>query len=79
MLLLTTFATWKPSQPSNASDDLVAELLKRGMLDANVQVLRHIPVDFQQAPEIVGGSTFSVATASGCLLWDGVPTQVVVC
>jgi pyroglutamyl-peptidase len=52
-ILLTTFDTWKPNQPSNSSDDLIAELLRRKLLPRQIQLVRKIPVDFQLAPEKV--------------------------
>lgn len=52
-LLITTFATWKPEQPSNASDDLIAELIQRNWLSETVHLLRQIPVDFELAPATV--------------------------
>lgn len=48
-LLLTSFTTWKPDQPSNASDDLLLELMKSGMPES-WSYLRQIPVDFALAP-----------------------------
>ncbi|WP_345976148.1 peptidase C15 [Sulfurimonas sp. HSL3-7] len=50
-ILITTFATWKSHQPSNASDDLLGLLLKKE-LDF-FQHLRKIPVDFELAPQHV--------------------------
>jgi len=52
-ILLTSFDVWQPDQISNASDDLVQEVLERHLMPENVQVLRKIPVDFQLAPERV--------------------------
>lgn len=48
-LLLTSFATWLPEQLSNASDDLLLALMEEG-LPPSVQVLRQLPVDFEEAP-----------------------------
>ncbi len=52
-VLITTFTTWKPEQPSNASDDLIAELIQRNLLSETVHLLRQIPVDFKLAPATV--------------------------
>ena len=52
-ILLTTFDTWKPHQPSNSSDDLIAELARRKLLPRHTHLSRKIPVDFQLAPEKV--------------------------
>jgi pyroglutamyl-peptidase len=52
-ILLTTFDTWKSRQASNASDDLIAELLGRKLLPQSAHLARKIPVDFQLAPEKV--------------------------
>jgi pyroglutamyl-peptidase len=52
-ILLTTFDTWKPTQPSNSSDDLIAELMRRKLLPRHIHLTRKIPVDFQLAPEKV--------------------------
>lgn len=49
-ILLTTFATWKPEQSSNSSDDLVAELLQRDRLKHPFHLLRQVPVNFHYAP-----------------------------
>lgn len=49
-LLLTSFAVWKPHHQSNASDDLLEELLTSGGLPDAVQLLRQLPVDFDLAP-----------------------------
>ncbi len=52
-ILLTTFDTWKPHQPSNSSDDLITELVQRKLLPPHTHLCRKIPVDFQLAPEKV--------------------------
>jgi pyroglutamyl-peptidase len=52
-ILLTTFDTWKVDQPSNSSDDLAAELLRRELLPPHIHLLRRIPVDFHLAPATV--------------------------
>ncbi len=51
--LITTFTTWKPEQPSNASDDLIEALKQRNLLSETVHLLRQIPVDFELAPTTV--------------------------
>jgi pyroglutamyl-peptidase len=43
--LLTSFDTWLDEQSSNASDDLLAELLRRCLLGDNVLLLRRLLVD----------------------------------
>jgi pyroglutamyl-peptidase len=48
--LLTSFATWRPDQPSNASDDLLVEILDRIPVPDTFRVLRQLPVDFHLAP-----------------------------
>lgn len=52
-MLITTFTTWKPEQPSNASDDLIEALIQRNLLGETVDLLRQIPVDFELAPAAV--------------------------
>lgn len=52
-LLLTSFATWRPDQPSNAADDLVAALQTNAELGNHVIVQRQLPVDFELAPQRV--------------------------
>lgn len=49
-VLLTSFQTWKPHQASNSSDDLIAELLSHRTVSPTLHTLRHLPVDFLQAP-----------------------------
>ncbi|MEB3233491.1 MAG: peptidase C15 [Leptolyngbyaceae bacterium] len=49
-LLVTSFATWKPEQPSNASDDLLSAIYPFYSRREQLHWLRHLPVDFQQAP-----------------------------
>ncbi len=51
--LLTSFDTWEPHQPSNSSDDLITEIIKRGALPKNIHLIRKLPVDSQLAPEQV--------------------------
>ncbi|BAU43797.1 peptidase C15 [Leptolyngbya sp. O-77] len=52
-LLLTSFTTWQPEQPSNSSDDLLEALLQCdfAFLDS-LHLLRRLPVDFEQAPRL---------------------------
>lgn len=52
-LLITTFTTWKPEQPSNASDDLIEAIMQRNLLSETAHLLRQIPVDFELAPATV--------------------------
>jgi pyroglutamyl-peptidase len=52
-LLITTFTTWKPEQPSNASDDLIQALIQRNLLNDTVHLLRQVQVDFELAPATV--------------------------
>lgn len=49
-LLLTSFTTWKPEQSSNASDDLLLHVLSQQPQLRGLNLLRKLPVDFQQAP-----------------------------
>jgi len=49
-LLLTSFATWKPEQLTNSSDDLLLALQQVG-LPSSIALLRQIPVDFAIAPQ----------------------------
>lgn len=50
-VLLSSFATWRADQPSNASDDLL-DLWSEGAEDAHlVRMLRQLPVDTQQASD----------------------------
>lgn len=51
-MLLTSFTTWKPEQPSNSSDDLLERLHQDGC-PAHWQMLRLLPVDFELAPQKV--------------------------
>jgi pyroglutamyl-peptidase len=50
-LLLTSFTTWEPHQRSNASDDLILELLKTEPTLPSLHLLRQLPVNFELAPE----------------------------
>ena len=49
-LLLTSFTTWKPAQPSNASDDLLHWFTQQRPA-ASLHFLRQLPVDFDLAPQ----------------------------
>ena len=49
-LLLTSFATWKPEQVTNSSDDVLLALEQAG-LPSSIALLRQIPVDFAIAPQ----------------------------
>jgi pyroglutamyl-peptidase len=51
ILLLTSFTTWEPHQHSNASDDLLLELLKTEPTLPSLHLLRQLPVNFELAPE----------------------------
>lgn len=50
-ILLTSFATWKPEQVTNASDDLLLALQDRNPLPGRLRYHRSLPVDFQLAME----------------------------
>lgn len=52
-VLLTSFDVWKSHHRTNASDDLLEELLARGEFNEEVYLLRKLPVDFELAPEKV--------------------------
>jgi pyroglutamyl-peptidase len=52
-VLLTSFETWLPHQVSNASDDLLQLLIDRAALPDRARCLRHLPVDFDRAPQLV--------------------------
>ncbi|HTL87846.1 MAG TPA: peptidase C15 [Leptolyngbya sp.] len=52
-ILLTSFATWKKHQRSNASEDLIQAVLERDRFDQNCYFLRNLPVDFELAPKLV--------------------------
>lgn len=52
-LLLTSFDIWKPHHVSNASDDLLLEMLSRNLLNERIHLLRKLPVDFDLAPQRV--------------------------
>lgn len=50
-LLLTSFATWRKHQRSNASDDILVGLQERG-LPESIVLLRQLPVNLPVAREI---------------------------
>jgi pyroglutamyl-peptidase len=50
-ILLTSFQTWQSHQSSNSSDDLLELFIQRNVLSEHVHFLRHLPVDFELAPE----------------------------
>jgi len=50
-ILITSFATWLPHHASNAADDLLHRFLERE--GEKHHVLRHVPVDFDLAPQQV--------------------------
>jgi pyroglutamyl-peptidase len=54
-MLLTTFQTWLPHQQSNSSDDLIGYLDAIAALPPDTHLLRHVPVNFQLAPQMVLG------------------------
>jgi pyroglutamyl-peptidase len=49
-ILITSFQVWRSHQPSNSSDDLVAELWRTHRLPKDTVWLRQVPVNFQLAP-----------------------------
>lgn len=51
-ILLTSFTTWLAHQPSNASDDLLAEVASRIPSPEQFAFLRQLPVDTEQASQI---------------------------
>ncbi len=52
-VLITTFDTWLPHQKSNASDDLVLALEAVAGLPKDCQVLHGLPVDVDEAFELI--------------------------
>jgi pyroglutamyl-peptidase len=50
--LLTSFATWRPHQRSNASDDLLLQVLKLNR-SPTVHVLRQLPVNVPVAKALI--------------------------
>lgn len=51
-ILLTSFTTWLPHQPSNSSDDLLAELSEFEQT-LPLTFLRRLPVDIERASRIL--------------------------
>ncbi|MEM6451287.1 MAG: peptidase C15 [Cyanobacteria bacterium P01_D01_bin.105] len=49
-ILITSFQPWRVHQRSNSSDDLVAEMQKKGLLPSGTVWLRQVPVSFDLAP-----------------------------
>ena len=54
-ILLTSFDTWQPHQPSNSSDDLLLAVSQQH-LSQTLFFLRKLPVNFQLAPQQVMAS-----------------------
>lgn len=52
-LLLSSFDIWKPHHRSNSSDDLLLELRRRGCLPESARLLRRLPVNTQQASDLL--------------------------
>lgn len=52
-LLITSFQTWLPHQPSNSSDDLLALLQRQHQLPPHCHLLRHLPVEVDRAFALV--------------------------
>jgi pyroglutamyl-peptidase len=51
-ILITSFSTWKSSQPNNSADQLLAEVLRIYPLSPNVYFLRQLPVNTPVAKEM---------------------------
>ncbi|MGJ3253033.1 MAG: peptidase C15 [Elainellaceae cyanobacterium] len=51
-ILLTSFRTWEAHQLSNSSDDLLLKLQMQPFSDLRLYYLRHMPVDFELAPQM---------------------------
>ncbi|MGJ3248085.1 MAG: peptidase C15 [Elainellaceae cyanobacterium] len=51
-ILLTSFRTWEAHQPTNSSDDLLFKLQMQTFYDLQLYYLRHMPVDFELAPQM---------------------------
>jgi len=51
-ILLTSFATWKPHQRSNSSDDLLLHLLQDAAFASRLHVFRQLPVNVPVAQGI---------------------------
>ncbi|MGB7086825.1 MAG: peptidase C15 [Phormidesmis sp.] len=49
-ILITSFQPWRAHQPTNSSDELIAELYRQRQLSDDVVWLRQVPVSFQMAP-----------------------------
>ncbi|MFP4220825.1 MAG: peptidase C15 [Phormidium sp.] len=52
-LLLSSFDIWKPHHRSNSSDDLLAQLQHQGGLPEASLLLRQLPVNTQQASDLL--------------------------
>lgn len=52
-ILLTSFDTWKPEQPSNSSDDLLALLLEQRAISPNFCLVRRLVVDTSIATDVI--------------------------
>jgi len=50
-ILLTSFRTWHPAQPSNSSDDLLLKVLQLNPMPLTLHGLRRVNVDFTLAPQ----------------------------
>ncbi|MGB3613264.1 MAG: hypothetical protein WBA10_05665, partial [Elainellaceae cyanobacterium] len=50
-ILLTSFQTWRPDQPSNASDDLLQVVAASYPHLSRLRFLRRLPVHFEQASQ----------------------------
>ena len=59
-ILLTSFAPWRASQPSNSSDDLLIQSQRTGGLPSEAIILRKLPVNFQLAPTQVIAKIFEL-------------------
>jgi len=49
-IIITSFQPWRAHQPSNSSDDLIAELQAHKKLPDNSIWIRNVPVSFELAP-----------------------------
>ncbi|MEL6552845.1 MAG: peptidase C15 [Cyanobacteria bacterium J06621_11] len=49
-ILITSFQAWRSHQPSNSSDDLIAELKSQNRLPTDIVWIRNVPVSFELAP-----------------------------
>ena len=59
-ILLTSFAPWRASQPSNSSDDLLIQSQRTGVLPPEAVILHKLPVNFQLAPTQVIAKIFEL-------------------